>query len=152
MSETVRKYVQAYGSYAIQSEIETGIPAIFSLAQSALESGWGKSVKGNNMFGIKDTDGINGNEISFITTEYSKKTGWHKIKAWFRKYRSPKESFNDHGRFLRRNKRYYQAMEYTDDPIKFAKALAAAGYATDPNYAGKIIDIMAMIKPYFKQL
>ncbi|MGH2645755.1 MAG: glucosaminidase domain-containing protein, partial [Chitinophagaceae bacterium] len=51
----VKQYVDEYGPYAMQSEKDTGISALFSLAQSALETGWGRQVKGNNMFGIKAT-------------------------------------------------------------------------------------------------
>lgn len=149
MSETVNRFIDKYGKWAKLSANDTGVPALFTLAQCALETGWGKSVKGNNMFGIKDTDGLNGNEIEFLTTEYNKQTGWHKVKAFFRKYKTPKESFDDHAKFLIKNERYKAAFNYEHDPVMFAKEVAKAGYATDPQYAQKIITIMKMIKPYF---
>lgn len=145
---TVSKFVDKYGKWAKLSANDTGVPALFTLAQCALETGWAKHVKGNNMFGIKDTDGINGNEIQTWTTEYHKKTGWQKVKAWFRKYKTPKQSFDDHAMFLIKNARYKEAFQYAHDPVMFAKKVAKAGYATDPNYVGKILTIMTMIKPY----
>lgn len=145
---TVEDFTDTLAPYAEASEKTTGVPTIFSLAQAALETGWGKYVKGNNLFGIKDTDGVNGNEIQFLTTEYNKKTGWRKVKQWFRKYRSFKESFDDHGRFFIQNKRYAKAMQQTDNPEEFARLIANAGYATDPKYYHKIVTIMHMIKPY----
>lgn len=145
---SVSRFVENYGAWALASERYTGIPALFTLAQSALETGWGNAIKGNNMFGIKDTDGINGNEVQVLTTEYHRKTGWEKIKAWFRKYPSPKQSFDDHARFFLENPRYQKALLVKSDPVKFAEEVAAAGYATDPTYALKIITIMKMIKPH----
>lgn len=148
--KVVKDFVRAYGYYADISQVNTGVPALFTLAQGALESGWGKNVKGNNFFGVKDTDGINGNEILILTTEYNQKTGWRKVKAWFRKYNTPADSFTDHGKFLRKNPRYREAFNFTNDPVRFAHEVAAAGYATDPKYDQKIQTIMKMIKPYFK--
>lgn len=145
---SVRDFTEVLAPYAEASEKDTSVPALFSLAQAALETGWGKKVKGNNLFGIKDTDGINGNEIEFLTTEYNKKTGWRKVKQWFRKYDSFKESFDDHGKFFIKNKRYAEAMKHTNDPVEFARLIANAGYATDPDYYNKIVMIMNMIKPY----
>ncbi|TAN18824.1 MAG: peptidoglycan hydrolase [Chitinophagaceae bacterium] len=147
----VKTFVDTYRPYAEQSEKETGIPALFSLAQAALESGWGKNVKGNNMFGIKARpNAMPDDEQLILTTEYNKRKHlWEKIKAWFRKYKTPKESFTDHALFLLSNPRYKKALEYKQYPQRFAQEVAEAGYATDPNYAQKLITIMKMIKPYF---
>lgn len=145
---SVSRFIQQYGYFAKESEKDTGVPALFTLAQCALETGWGASVKGNNMFGIKDTDGINGNEVQVLTTEYHRKTGWEKIKAWFRKYPSPKQSFDDHGKFLLQNPRYRKAFEFKNNPVRFCQEIAAAGYATNPAYSQKIQTIMKMITPY----
>lgn len=147
---TPKQFHQTYHPFALQSEQTTNVPALFTLAQAALESGWGATVKGNNMFGIKDTDGINGNEIEFLTTEYNKRTGiWIKIKQYFRKYKTPAESFIDHGNFLKRNPRYRQAFMFKD-PQSFARIVAAAGYATDPNYYQKIRAVIGTIERAIK--
>lgn len=167
----VKDFILKYKNYALQSAAETGVPALFTLAQSALETGWGKSVSGNAMFGIKDTDGVNGNEQLFTTTEYHNRPNvkypviisivevikgkrWkYKIKDWFRKYPSPRESFTDHGTFLVKNKRYSAAFN-TENAYEFAEEVAKAGYATDPNYIETLKKVMKMIEnePTWKQL
>lgn len=159
----IKSFIDSYLKFAVESEKQTGVPALFVLAQSALESGWGQHVKGNAMFGIKDTDGVNGNEQLLTTTEYHnspnfkypvilsvteviKGKRWkYKIKDWFRKYPTPMESFKDHGLFLRKNKRYAKAF-LTKTPEDFAKEVCRAGYATDPNYEKSILSIMNTIK------
>lgn len=142
---TPKEFYNKYIVFALMSEKVTKVPALFSLAQSALETGWGGAVKGNNMFGIKDTDGVNGNEIEFLTTEYNSRTGiWIKIKQYFRKYKDPSESFIDHGDFLVKNKRYSRAFQYID-PTKFAFEVSKAGYATDPLYYQKINSIIKLL-------
>jgi flagellum-specific peptidoglycan hydrolase FlgJ len=139
---TPREYYNTYIVFAKESERKTKVPALFTLAQAALESGWGAKVKGNNFFGIKDTDGVNGNEVEFLTTEYNKRTGvWIKIKQYFRKYKTAADCFTDHGAFLVNNKRYAKAF-YFRDPVLFAREVAKAGYATDPNYYDKIVAII----------
>lgn len=148
------EFVKAYLPFAKETETKTGISAIAILAQAALESGWGKAAVGNMFFGVKDTDGLNGNEQLLTTTEYSRRADLkfpeiisitpvimggqkyfkYKVKDWFRKYNTPEESFTDHARFLIANKRYAHALTVKGDPLAFLKALADAGYATAPNY------------------
>src|SRR5688572_25573652 len=110
------EFVSTYLPFARETETKTGISAIAILAQAALESAWGKVAPGNMFFGIKDTDGINGNEQLLITTEYSRRADlklpeiisvipvlrngqkWfrYKVKDYFRKYNTPEESFTHH--------------------------------------------------------
>ena len=59
---TPQQFVNTYLPFARLTEKKTGISAIAILAQAALESSWGERAVGNALFGIKDTDGINGNE------------------------------------------------------------------------------------------
>lgn len=161
---TPEQFVKTYGAFARRVEKEDCVPALFSLAQCALETGWGKTIVGNMMFGVKDTDGINGNEQLLTTTEYHssprvkypliiaiteviKGKRWkYRIKDWFRKYPSPYESFRDHARFLKANKRYAAAWSYTAQPYLFALKVCNAGYATDPNYFTSIKSIMQRIE------
>jgi flagellum-specific peptidoglycan hydrolase FlgJ len=160
------EFVKAYYPYAKETERKTGISAKAILAQAALESGWGKAAPGNMFFGVKDTDGINGNEQLIITTEYSRRADlkfpeiisitpvvrngqkWFKyiVKDHFRKYHTPEESFTDHANFFLRNPRYKQAIAVKGDPYKFAEAVAAAGYATDPNYAATLKQLIKMVE------
>lgn len=159
-------FVAKYLPYAKQTEEKTGIKAEFILAQAALESGWGESAPGNMFFGVKDSDGINGNEQLLTTTEYLKtdkakfpvvlsiekviRNGaeWFKyrIKDYFRKYKTPEESFTQHAQFFFKNKRYAKALTFKDNPFRFAEEVAKAGYATDPDYAKKISLIIVRIQ------
>jgi flagellar protein FlgJ len=120
-----QEFIDKYYPYALQVEKETGISAIAMLAQSAGESGW-KEAEGNMMFGIKDTDGLNGNEQLITTTEYFATDDvklpyiyWikkvkkgntyvykYKCKDYFRKYATPYESFKDYAIFVKTNPRY----------------------------------------------
>lgn len=161
---TPKEFISSFYKYAKQVEKTDGVPALFSLAQSALETGWGNTVVGNMMFGVKDTDGINGNEQLLTTTEYHnspnvkypflvsvveviKDKRWkYKVKDWFRKYPTPEQSFRDHAVFLKKNKRYSKAFNYTEAPYLFAKEVCNAGYATDPNYLASITTIMHMLE------
>ncbi|WP_116790144.1 glycoside hydrolase family 73 protein [Flavobacterium psychrotrophum] len=155
---TQSEFVNQYLPYARQTEAKTGISAIAILAQAALESGWGKAAPGNMFFGVKDTDGINGNEQLLTTTEYSRRADLkfphiisvtpivrngvkmfrYKVKDYFRKYDSPEECFTDHARFFLKNKRYTEALTVKHNPYLFIDAISKAGYATAPNYSGTL--------------
>ncbi|WP_449547546.1 glucosaminidase domain-containing protein [Lelliottia amnigena] len=117
-----------------------GVPTSVLLAQSALESGWGKHVKNNAYFGIKGKSPT-GNSTSFGTTEVINGKVIH-IKDTFRAYADYAESADDYGRFLNENKRYKPAFNYTNEPNQFITEIAKAGYATDPDYAPKLIHLM----------
>lgn len=119
---------------------KTGIPASVTLAQAALESGWGERAAGNNLFGIKADSSWKGLTISFRTTEHLDGKDV-KLVDKFRRYDSWLTSMVDHAQFLLKNKRYAACFKETTGP-GWARALQAAGYATDPDYAKKLIDIM----------
>lgn len=116
------------------------------IAQAIHESNWGKSglaTKGKNLFGIKGTYG--GQSVNMPTWEvYDGKTV--KVNAAFRKYPSWYESIADlislykNGVSWDRDK-YHKIIGETDYK-KACKAVQAAGYATDPNYATKLIKII----------
>ena len=133
-------FINAIAPSAVKSFAETRIPASFTLAQAALESGWGNSVKGFNLFGIKADKSWHGETIDIPTHEVVKGKRVA-ITAKFRKYGSWFDSINDHARFLTSNPRYHNAF-LVSDGISFTKMIADAGYATDPAYAEKIISII----------
>ncbi len=110
------------------------------IAQAALESGWGQHVVDYAYFGIKG-HAPTGNSTTFQTTEVIDGQVIHEAQT-FRAYTSFADAADDYGRFLTTNHRYAGCFQYANDPINFAKTLAAAGYATDPNYASKLIAIM----------
>jgi len=138
---TPTEFYNTYIVFARKSELETKVPALFTIAQAAHETGW-HVPPGFNFFGIKDTAG-HGNLL--LTTEYNKKTGWRKIKDWFKSYKTPADSFTAHGLFLRKNKRYANAFIFSD-PFLFAQQIAKAGYATDPQYYEKLAEKMNLLK------
>lgn len=163
---TPKEFVTLLLPHAINAEKNTGINHLAILAQAAWESGWGKAVPGDMYFGVKDTDGVNGNEQLLVTHEYStrqdlkfpviisvtpivrngKRMFKYKIKDYFRKYDSPADCFIDHGNFFIRNKRYAKALLVKSDPYKFFEEIAKAGYATDPNYASNLKKVIEVIK------
>jgi len=167
---TVKDFIKKYYPYALETQTKTGISAIAILAQSAIETGWGEKCPGNMMFGIKDTDGLNGHEQLITTTEYhstagvkypevisikpvtysGKKMFKYTVKDYFKKYNSPEESFTDHANFFKNNKRYSKALLVKDDPIKFAIEIALAGYATGPGYAALWVDVIKTVQKHIK--
>lgn len=119
---------------------KTGIPASITLAQAALESSWGERAIGNNLFGIKADKSWPGPTVTFGTHEHLNGKDVA-MPDKFRRYASYAESMVDHAQFLLKNPRYaacFKEMTGTG----WARALQAAGYATDPDYAKKLIDIM----------
>lgn len=121
----------------------TGIPASFTVAEAALESGWGKSQLAQeafNLFGVKADPSWHGEVLSLPTREYLHGK-WIMVQARWRKYSDWSGSIGDHAAFLRSNPRYSTAFQ-TTDAIAFTRAIAEAGYATDPNYAKKIGDVI----------
>jgi uncharacterized protein YraI len=123
------------------------VPASVSIAQAILESGWGRSTltrDDHNYFGKKCFGGPG--EVAmgcrdYGTHECSGKDCWS-TRADFRAYRNATDSYVDHGRQLTELDRYAEAMNHTDDPDLFAREVHKAGYATDPGYADKLINLM----------
>ena len=150
-------FVRKYYQYAKAVQDKTGFPVSSILAQCAIETGDGATIVGNMMFGVKDTDGINGNEQLLCTQEQSTngnlkyryllkkvKVGniyTYYIKAYFRKYATPEESFFDHANFILTNRRYSKALKYKDQPTYFSREIARAGYATGVDYERIFISI-----------
>lgn len=116
------------------------VPISVLIAQAALESGWGRSVVDNAYFGIKGK-APDGSSTTFATTEV---IGGEvvKLQDTFRAYKDVNEAADDYGRFLSSNSRYSPCFAVADRPIEFVKKLAAAGYATDPDYAKKLTSII----------
>lgn len=158
---TPEQFVKVYLPEAKKVEAKTGFHYLIPLTQGALESGWGSKVVGNNFFGIKDTDGVNGNEQLITTTEYLKtntvkfpsiisitKVGnkfKYIVKDWFRKYPSAQIAFEDHVNFFLKNKRYSEAIKYKQNPERFFEEIAKAGYATAPDYSSHLKQVMKSV-------
>src|SRR5690606_3384774 len=114
-----------------------GVPASITLAQGILESGAGRGtlcVNANNHFGIKCHNDWDGGKV------------YHDDDAageCFRKYEDPADSYNDHSLCLTTRGRYASLFELKNDDYKgWAHGLKAAGYATDPKYPDKLINLL----------
>lgn len=141
-SNPYEEYIDRYCSLAMEHQEEYGIPASITLAQGLLESAAGRSTlasEGNNHFGIK------------CHKEWKGKTMLRDDDArdeCFRVYATPEESFRDHSLFLRRTR--YSRLFNLDvtDYQNWAKGLRECGYATDPNYAARLITIIERYSLY----
>jgi flagellar rod assembly protein/muramidase FlgJ len=136
-------FITAISPAACASAAQTNIPASFVVAEAALESGWGASQltqQAMNLFGVKADPAWTGPTYAIATREYLNGQ-WTMVNAEFRQYSDWLGSISDHAAFLMSNPRYAPAFAWTDG-ICFAKAIAAAGYATDPQYAQKITEII----------
>lgn len=125
---------------AISGQKKYGVLASLTMAQAALETGWGKASVGNNVFGIKADAGWTGPTVSAQTGEcYDGKNVT--VTARFRAYASVDASVEDHAKFLSENSRYRNIIGCTDYK-KACENIQADGYATDPQYAAKLISII----------
>lgn len=121
-------------------------------AHAALESGWGskplKNVRGetaHNLFGIKSTGGWAGASVASVTTEYLNGAAV-KVVDRFRAYQSYGGAFHDYAKLLRDSPRYAGVRNVGDDARAFASALKRGGYATDPAYATKLVEMAGLVK------
>ncbi len=117
-----------------------GVPVSVTIAQGALESGWGTRHPGNEYFGVKG-HAPDGQSMRIATHEESGGKS-HAETDSFRSYGSLEQSADDYGRFLVTNKRYAEAFRQTDDPHRFVHEVAKAGYATESNYERQVRSIM----------
>lgn len=142
---TRTEFFSTYKNAAIAATQGTGIFPETMLTQAALESGNGNSgltKQANNFFGIKVSS-------AWGMKPYVEMPTWEvingknvKVNARFRKYATAKEGFADYVNFLKVNQRYAKAGVFkAKTPVEQFKALQAAGYATDPDYASKLIGI-----------
>ncbi|MET0454806.1 MAG: glucosaminidase domain-containing protein [Mycobacterium sp.] len=158
----VAEFVRTYRPHAQASETRSRVPWLVTMGQGALESGWGKQMCGNNMFGIKAKTTIPESQRKLCTTKEVHKSSNVKypevlsvtpradgrydyvVRDWFRAFASPEDSFDAHAKVLQ-HPRYAKAFAHSDDPYAFADEVAAGGYATAPNYAAALKNVMTLI-------
>ncbi len=138
-------------SFADIASQSSGIPSHLMLGQAALESGWGKhqitgqdGTESYNLFGIKASKSWGGKVVESMTTEYINGIK-HKRVEKFRAYDNYAESFKDFANLMQNNPRYQSVLTNTNNTERYANALQDAGYATDPNYAKKLVNVIGMI-------
>jgi len=144
----IRSFVDKMGAAARHAAAESGVPARLILSQAALESGWGRreikdenGATSHNLFGIKATGGWEGKVVNIMTTEFENGVA-RKVKQPFRAYDSDAEAFADYARLISKNGRYRDVLT-APSAEEAAHRIQAAGYATDPAYADKLISIMS---------
>lgn len=131
-----QQYIDQYSDMAVEQMRRYKIPASITMAQAILESGAGRSylaTKANNHFGIKVSSGWNGGYVKRDDDRKDEK---------FRKYKNVEDSYEDHSKFLLKD-RYKRLFDL--DPLDYkgwARGLKACGYATLPTYANRLIDII----------
>lgn len=132
-------YIKKYRDIAVEEMRKYHIPASITLAQGLLESGAGQSTlarKSNNHFGIKCGSDWNGKSVRYDDDARNE---------CFRAYKHPKQSYEDHSKFLASRSRYAFLFKLKITDYKgWAKGLKKAGYATDRRYAQRLIDIIEL--------
>lgn len=138
-STLYQQYIEKYKTFAVEQMMLHGIPASITLAQGLLESGAGTSTlatKANNHFGIKTGGTWQGPYVLRDDDRPGER---------FRKYASARESYEDHSLFLTSRPRYASLFQLDRTDYRgWAHGLKAAGYATNPEYARKLISIIEL--------
>lgn len=141
-NQTYQLYINQYKELAIREMLQYRIPASITLAQAVFESGAGRSRLarlGNNHFGIKCHDWT-GRTIAEDDDA---------LGECFRAYDHPLQSFEDHSKFLVNSSRYRRLFSLSvQDYRGWAHGLKACGYATNPRYAYKLIELIELYKLY----
>ena len=139
---TTSEYIEKIGAMAREDMKKTKILASLTIAQAILESNWGRSSlavePNNNLFGIKGS--YNGQSCVFPTSEYINGK-WVKVNANFRKYPSWAESIADHSALFNNYNRYANLRGCKDYKLA-CKYVREDGYATDPSYTSKLINLI----------
>jgi len=147
LAKSKEDFVRMMMPHAQRASNALGVDPSALIAQAALETGWGRAVPSQasgsssfNLFGIKAGSSWNGATAHVPTLEFEDGVPVRKVER-FRAYSSPADSFNDYARLIGGNPRYENARGAGGDVTTFASALQDGGYATDPNYAQKIVAV-----------
>lgn len=146
------EFIIKISGYAQTLEEEHDVLASISIAQAILESDWGSSelsAKYNNFYGVKGSNPQN--TVNMTTKEYVNGE-WITIKAPFRTYSDWRDSMRDHALLFvngtKWNPDQYKTVVGEDDYKKAAEALYKSGYATDPGYTKKLVDVIEQYELY----
>ncbi|MCE9680003.1 flagellar assembly peptidoglycan hydrolase FlgJ [Shewanella sp. AS1] len=149
------EFVTALYPYAQQAAKTLGTTPEVLIAQSALETGWGQKIvrqangePSNNLFNIKADSRWQGDKAGVSTLEFEQGVAVRQ-RADFRVYGDIKQSFDDFVAFISQGDRYQDAIDKAADPGAFIQGLQDAGYATDPNYADKVLRVMQSVTQSF---
>ncbi len=141
-------YVQDIWPHAQKAAAKLGVSPAVLVAQSALETGWGRHAMRKddgsiafNLFGVKAGSNWVGSTVSHKTLEFHG-GAMQQERASFRAYDSLSDAFDDYVSFVQSHPRYAQALKHADSDSRYVHELQRAGYATDPDYARKIENII----------
>ena len=144
-------FVKALIEPAQKVQKALGVPFEVVIAQAALETGWGQKIiedengkSSNNLFNIKADSRWTGDKVSKDTLEFEEGTMVKKSEP-FRTYQSLTDSVNDYIHFLSSSERYEEALQNSSNVEHFLQGLQKAGYATDPQYADKILGTLKSV-------
>jgi flagellar protein FlgJ len=147
IASSKQEFIRQMLPHAQKAAREIGVDPHALLAQAALETGWGKSVPCTtagdcsfNLFGIKAGSQWSGATVNVPTLEFEDGIAVKKVER-FRAYDSAAASFADYAKLIGGSPRYENARGSGSDIASFAAALQQGGYATDPNYARKIVAV-----------
>ena len=142
--KSTQDFIEDLWPHALRASEKLGVDAEVLMAQSALETGWGKHLpvktdgsNSFNLFGIKADQRWSGDKVEITTREFRYGVMQHE-KAEFRSYDSVSHAFEDYANFIIESPRYQKALERGYDASAYTRELQKAGYATDPEYASKI--------------
>ncbi len=145
---TPEEFIETLRPHAEKAAEELGVNPNILIAQAALETGWGKKVikhpngeTSYNLFGIKANRSWDGDAVRVGSLEYRNGIARREVSP-FRAYSSFEDSFKDYVDFIKNQPRYGDAIDNAGNSKSYIKELQQAGYATDPNYARKVINIM----------
>jgi len=142
LTESRENFITAVAPYAVENHKKYGIYPSITIAQAILESNWGESQLSreyNNYFGIKS---FNESDQRVVLPTYEYVSGERvKIDSAFRAYDNLSKSIEHHGILLGQADRY-EKVRSASGYIEAANALYEAGYATDPRYPEKIMNII----------
>ncbi len=125
---------------------ELGVSPRILMAQAALETGWGQHLPADsgadsfNLFGIKADASWQGDSVQAQTTEFENGQP-DSCLANFRRYTDYSESVRDYVRFIQDQPRYADALNHGGSDQRYIQALSEAGYATDPHYAARVLQV-----------
>lgn len=142
-----KRFAASLRRHAERAAARLGTSPDILIAQAALETGWGKHVipgpdggSSHNLFSIKADPAWDGSTVTRSTLEFMEGRPV-RVNAGFRAYDDIGHAFDDYAEFIARNPRYQRALEKAADPKAYVRELQRAGYATDPDYARKILQI-----------
>lgn len=146
--QSPREFVHDLWPHARDAARQLGVSPALLVAQSALETGWGRHAMKHpdgsiafNLFGIKAGHDWSGQRVGQSTLEF-RDGHMQREQAMFRAYRSVPQSMADYVDFVRSRAHYQEALQNSGDDEHYIHGLHRGGYATDPEYAQKVIGIL----------